>query len=366
MQRPINKDYYFIDFHATIDAIKYRVFNLTEQVKALYKPTEERKEYFCPRCRAEWSQFQVLDRVGPEGFLCHRCDGLLERTQTREGESTGHEKQSRLMSQLEPLLKLLQQIDSQDVPANDFENAIAHAVPVQRDPNVGISAQTVPVNGSANSSTAVKGQKHPTIAPLEISVTDSSTKTAAEQAAEADRKATLAAQNVLPVWHTTSTVSGPLVGSDPVTKEARTTGSASKEADEEGKANPVLDEVLNAYYEEMAREKEKQAQEDRDADNSSDDEEGEDEDFEDVAIEENGEISDPSAIAPEAKSQSSALDVSKQKDSESGSSAPVTSTSTPAAGNESAPAAKKVKFDEGIPAGGDSDEDDEAEFEDAL
>ncbi|KAL2051825.1 hypothetical protein ABVK25_007981 [Lepraria finkii] len=88
-QRPINKDYYYIDFHATIDAIKYRIFRLTQKVKEIYKPSEEKKDYNCPTCKAQWTQLEVLDKVGPFGFEWHRCGGLLEREEPSAGSEYG-------------------------------------------------------------------------------------------------------------------------------------------------------------------------------------------------------------------------------------------------------------------------------------
>ena len=98
-QRPINKDYYYVDFHATIDAIKYRIFRLTQKVQDMYKPSEEKKDFYCPRCKARWTELEVVDKPCPMGFLCHRCDGLLER-EPDVGDSTGHAKQSRLTTSI--------------------------------------------------------------------------------------------------------------------------------------------------------------------------------------------------------------------------------------------------------------------------
>ena len=343
----------------------------------MYKPSEEKKDYYCPQCSAKWSQLEVLDRVNLEGlFECHRCGGILEREEPNAGDSTGHEKQSRLMSQLEGMLKLLQQIDAEEIPNNDFETAIAHAVPVQRDPNTNPARATVPVNGLNGPPTAVKGLTQNALAPLDVSVTAGSEKTAAEQAAEAKRKATIAAQNALPVWHTTSTVTGQLTSNGQKPGEQSVgDGELIKDEDEDNKDSTKLNEELKAYYDQMAQEKEKEAREDREADESSDEEEDE---FEDVGIATGNKDGPSRSFSPNnVEDQSSfSQDIGKPKDSESGSSAPVTNTSTPAALNgtqdrDAAPAIKKVKFEhedgeEGNKSGKDSDEDEEAEFEDAL
>ena len=305
-QRPINKDYYYIDFHATIDAIKYRIFRLTNQVKDMYKPNEEKKDYHCPRCNSQWTQLEVLDKIGITGeFLCHRCDGILERDDVSAADMAGHERQSKLMAQLEKLLKLMPQIDSQTIPNNDFETAFSHAVPVIRDEGINPVRKTEPLDARKGPPTAVKGVAQAPAAPLEINLTTSSEKTAAEQAAEAKRKAEVAAQNMLPVWHTASTVTGETTALGNKERERLASGinlaTLSQEDPDDKKEGTVLNDELEAYYAQIAQEKEKEAREDASSDSEADDdEEGEEEEFEDVGIGASSAATPSSASTPAA------------------------------------------------------------------
>ena len=285
------------------------------------------------------------------------------------------------MSQLDGLLKMLQQIDSEDVPNNDFDTAFALAVPIPRDETVNPSQHYRPLGPATGPPTAVKGDVQVAAAPLDVSVTTNSERTAAEKAADAQRKADIAAQNVLPVWHTNSTVTGERMVADRKDSEQLVNGSSLlKDEEEDKKDSNVLNDELAAYYAQLAKEKELEAREDREADESSgdDDDEG---DFEDVGI---------GASAVDTPSSSMSADVNgtlgrplngsaRHKASESGSSVPTNistpADSGPAAEEEDAPVAKKVKFESqenGIKTGvgdqgdKDSDEDEEAEFEDAL
>ena len=270
------------------------------------------------------------------------------------------------MSQLEGLLGMLQQIDNEDIPNNDFEMAISLSVPVPREQGTGPARTTVAVNGNGPPA-SVKGMTQTSYVPLDVSVTAGAEKTAAEKAAEAQRKADIAAQNVLPAWHTHSTVTGDTMGKQqqqpgPVS-EAQPNGTGTdliKDDEEKKDGSNVLNDELTAYYAQMAQEKEKEAREDREGDESSGDEEDE---FEDVGIGASNVDTPSSSFAGETKI----------KDSDSGSSAPGTASSTPAGSGtlpdvDVLPAAKKVKFEEGavdeVKLGKDSDEDDEVEFED--
>ena len=385
-QRPINKEYYYIDFHATIDAIKYRIFRLTRHVEDLYKPSEEKKEYYCPRCRSRWTQLEVLSNIGYDGnFMCQTCDNVLKRDNQSTGDSAGHEKQSRLMSQLNSFLKLMQEIDSKDIPNNDFETAFSIAVPVLRNENINPVKASQSAETGMNPPSAVKGLTQIAAAPLEISLTTSSEKTAAEQAAETQRKAEIAAQNKIPIWHTNSTVTGETTNLGNKERERLASGGTvglPKDEEEEKKSGNVLNDELAAYYAQMQQEKEKEAKEDREDDASSI---GDDEDeFEDVGFATSGAATPLSANSTALNESKSGLANGgrKAQGSESGSSVPATETSTPAdsfglpAEDIEQPMAKKVKL-QGLrngtddvessttnPPEKDSDEDEEADFED--
>ena len=388
-QRPINKDYYYIDYHATIDAIKYRVFHLTQRVKDMFKPSEERKDYYCLRCKAEYTTLEVLDSVGPIGFLCHRCGfNLEERDDRNAGTAAGHEKQSKLASQLERLLKLLQQIDSEDIPSNDFEAAFAIAVPVQKNELINPTRNTEPIKPGRGPPAAVKGMNANNLVPLEVSLTTSSEKTAAEQAAEARQKAEVAAQNAMPIWHTKSTVTGESTALGLKHAElVKVDDSAAtvQVQQREQKENDVLNDELAEYYNQLLQEKANEAQQALNEDQSSSDEDEEEDEFEDVSIQ-------PSAIATPSSTLSNAanelknggsMQPSRKRGSESISGdhgSNVSSNPAVAPADGEIPAAKRLKTEGqesrvesgkagagGAEAGdSDEDEDEEDEFEDAL
>ncbi|KAL8942053.1 MAG: hypothetical protein Q9211_001562 [Gyalolechia sp. 1 TL-2023] len=388
LQRPINRDYYYIDFHATIDAIKYRVLQVTTRVKQMYKPSEEKKDYCCPRCKAQWTQLEVLDSCGPTGFLCHRCGGTLEREEPTAGDSAGSEKQVKLAAQLERVLTLLKDIDHATIPKNDFETALSLQIPVQRNKDVNPVRNTVPVEIGGGPPAAVKGVNQPVVQNLTVDLTSSAEKTAAEKASEENRIASIAAQNALPIWHTQSTVTGgPSATTDakPGIKRDSLVSTISKtkatpEDDQTTTTTAAIDESdeLTAYYAGMAQEKEKEEREDREDEEDSSDEEGEGDEFEDVEIKATPSSSQSNIKGEEIRDlKSPPSRMSRENDelmSESGSSAPGSVAPTPSylVGDSNSPVAKRVKVEAPNGSGGSeanppvSDEDEEAEFEDAL
>ncbi|KAI1485962.1 hypothetical protein F5X96DRAFT_657409 [Biscogniauxia mediterranea] len=281
-QRPTNRTYYYIDYRQAIDAIKWRMYHLDKAVQGNTKPASEKKEYFCKRCNAEWTQMEVLDKMDPvKGFLCHRCNCVLTFDPNRE--AGGHEQSTKLNNQLKFITDLLPQLDSVVVPDNTFDVAHASARPVTRDATNQVAPSIVVE--SISKPTAVKGMANTGPQSIAISITDSDGPTEAEKEAERLRKEKIAQSNALPSWHLNSTVTGASYGAD--TNQLPTT-----KADDDDVKKPIEqaddsahnDEVNNLFnmlmnQQEEARRKEEEAE--QDSDEEEDDEE--DEDFEEIA-----------------------------------------------------------------------------------
>ncbi|KAL2752299.1 hypothetical protein ACRALDRAFT_1050215 [Sodiomyces alcalophilus JCM 7366] len=200
-KRPINKQYYYIDYRQAIDAIKWRVYTADKDVQGTNVPASERKEYFCGRCKAEWTQMEVLDKVSSQGFLCHNCDHHLLHDPERH--STGHQESTRLNEQFKFITDMLPRIDDVVIPDNSFDLAISAYKPLAPEVNHGpgltsSTAQPMAVRGLDN-----LGPKF-----LSVNISASSGPSDAEKAAEQDRRNKIAQQNALPSWMSNSTITG--------------------------------------------------------------------------------------------------------------------------------------------------------------
>lgn len=211
--RPINRDYYWVDVHRAIDVVKFRVKSMVREVERRYgQSVEEKKEYRCPQCRMEYTQMEVLDNLDPfsGGFVCKRCSHLLESVVDESGsmQSAGHEVQSRLNAQMAVFENIMRKIDDADVPENTFDAAIAKALPVRRDESVNPSVRTEPVDRKVGNlpPATVHGLR---TEPEKVNVLLLDEEMLAEQRRlDAEKKRKAAEQNALPLWHTQSTVSG--------------------------------------------------------------------------------------------------------------------------------------------------------------
>ncbi|KAL0933020.1 transcription initiation factor iie subunit alpha [Colletotrichum truncatum] len=222
---------------------------------------------------------EVLDNVGPEGFVCHRCGSPL--THDLERNSTGHEQSTRLNNQFKFITELLPRIDEMVVPDNTFDIAISKALPVVRDASYQ-TVTTIPV--SSLQPTAVKGLDNVGPKSMSVSISTTDGPSEAEKAAEKARKEKIAQQNALPSWMSNSTVTGESfsaqAGPIPATKveEVDEKDTVTNSADNQEHAE--LDDYFARLKAEQAAEAARALEEEGSDDD--DDEEEEDDAFEDV------------------------------------------------------------------------------------
>ncbi len=294
-QRPVSRDYYFINFHRAVDVVKYRLKKMTREIERKYGQTvEEKKEYTCPQCKSQYTLMEVLDGFAPQGFLCRRCGHVLSMAEDGGKTSAGHEVQSRLNAQLAAFEDLMRQIDSTTIPENDFDDALANALPVLRDSSVNPALKTESIFRPHLPAATVHGLKTDP-ENIEISLLDNLEEL--DHAAEAARRANIVAQNKLPAWHAVSTVTGDQTQSGAQGSQRNTNGltkpvGLKTEEEEKIKVDGQGENsMLDAYFAALKEEQEKEvaieaaetAKEDADEDGVTEEDE-DDGEFEDVAV----------------------------------------------------------------------------------
>lgn len=206
-QRPISRTYYYIDYRATIDAIKWRVYTINKQVQGVAVPRDEIKEFRCQRCKAEWTLMDVLERPAPNslGFLCRVCGFLLEAMENTE--QGGHEQSTKLNAQFRFITEMLPKLDQVIIPESIAEEALESARKINRDES-NPAYDSLPVTTAYARPTAVKGLINTGPTSIAVTLTTSEGPTDADVAAEQARKEKVAKQNAMPVHFTHSTVTG--------------------------------------------------------------------------------------------------------------------------------------------------------------
>lgn len=340
--RPTNRTWYYINYRQTIDAIKWRVYNIDKEVQGNTIPANEKKEYFCTHCKAEWTLMEALDNAGPDGFLCHRCAHTL--TFEADRNSGGHEQSTRLNDQFKFIGELLPQIDARQIPECDFDRAFAKHRPIVRDETHQL-APTFAVDADGNRPMAVKGLTNTGPQSIAVNFSTSAGPSEAEREAERARKEKIAKQNALPSWMSNSTVTGDSFTGDAAADAAIT----KKEADEKAAASKPLvdssasaqiDDIFEKLKAEQAAERAREAAEEEDDDEFSEEEEDEDLGLEDVPA-----TGNTSSLGTPAIKQEASGTVSREVES------------------SDERQAKRVKMEPQVKKEEDSDEDEDEELE---
>lgn len=246
----MNCEYYYIDYRRAVDCTKYRIHMLDEQIKTVSKPTQERKDYLCPRCHSQWAVMEVLDSVDmTRGFLCKRCNSLLKQCSSTEADDI-HIK---FNEQFKSLLGLLRQMESANVPTVTGEEAVANANPVSRDEKINSVKKTEVMADEKLWPATVKGlTRGPQMVEVTICTEKEST---AEQARFAEHKAKIATYSELPVWFTQFVVSGKASGSitNGDTDSSSDAANGYETADDTKTSTAELDAYFAALKEEQRR-----------------------------------------------------------------------------------------------------------------
>ena len=370
--RSVSRDYYYIPLHPAIDAIKYRIDRLRKKVQEMYDVNEQRKDWRCPRCKAEYDEYDVLNFVvGLDGFECQRCGTALIETETADQPLANNEKLARLNTQLARFDTIMQAIDAQDIPENDFISAWGRKKDVPREKTGKTAGEYMTLKNNVVLQ-GRRGPEHTDASALNINLASGAEQDAAEEATKEQRRAELAKQNELPSWHTQGVKD--IVNGDSVKAKNTSTalnGSLIKNGDlDEKKPDVTMDDEVAKYLAEMAREKEEAAR--MAAEEDAEESDGEEEDDLEDVVSTSGMgtpvvgIGTPSSSQPMPPTSNGCK---RELDSDSGISSDANTpnvAATPLADVEDGREAKRVKF------GGDgekkeiSDDEDEDDFEDAL
>lgn len=366
----MNRTYYYIDYRATIDAIKWRVYLMNKNVQGNTIPAEERKEWFCRRCKSEWTQIEVLDRWDAvSGFLCHKCGFVL--THDPENNRGGHEQSTKYHAQFRFITDLLPKLDEVVIPENKFENAMASRLEVERD-DTNPASQTAPITNANAKPTTVHGMKNAGPTSIAVTLTTEDGPTAAELAAEQAQKENIALQNAMPVHFTHSTITGEQVkfNNQPAFPTSSSLDIDKKTTDFDSNSANGDSTEMDEYFARLKAEQAKEAEREQDEEYETDDEE--EEDFEDVVPTTTGSgIGTPSSSMGELKSTGIGLTgVLKRSQSaissgtSTGNNSPMTGPDTP---NSDARLAKKVRIEEPpepVVKAEDEESEEDMEFED--
>ncbi|KAF2030795.1 hypothetical protein EK21DRAFT_64830 [Setomelanomma holmii] len=330
-----SKEYFYIDYRRAIDACKYKIHKIDEAVKKNAKPTAEKAELKCPRCKSQYTTMDVLNSIDPEptpessGFLCLRCGHALDEIDAGgQADDMADDTPAKFNKLFSPLLNLMAEIDTIKVPEQNGETVVDERIELPRDKTIDPGTKHEVVKTVVSRPTAVKGLD---TGPekVNIQIGSSAEQNEKQRAADKALQQKISMQNQLPSWHTESTVVKNANGTTTTTIKEESNGTDSAAVKTEQSEAKGATQNLDTIFALINAERNKKEQEDDDDEDEDDDD---DDGFEDVTV------GTPSAV-PDAK----------RVKLESSAAPTPSSAATPAASN-----------------GDGGDESEEDEFEDAI
>lgn len=289
-----NREYYYVDYRRAADACKYKIHKIDETVKKNAKPTAEKAELKCPRCKEQYTTIDVLNSIDPEptptssGFLCLRCGYPLDEIDSGgQADDMADDTPAKFNKLFSPLLNLMAELDKLTIPDVNGKDAVDSRIELPRDKIVDPGTMHEVVETAVHRPTAVKGLD---TAPEKISIQigSSAEQNEKQRAADKARQEKISMQNQLPTWHTESTVVKNANGTTTTIKQ-EANGTDSSGIKTEASETKSASQNLDAVFAQIEAERRRKEQEEDD-----DDEDEDDDEFEDVAV------GTPSA-APDAK-----------------------------------------------------------------
>lgn len=208
-RKPRQRIFYYIDYRTAVDAVKWRMVQLTTLLSKDSQTYDS--QYVCPRCGRRYSTLDAASLLSPDmmSFLCLDCGSVLQE-ETNDGvDEHGEEKAkyTRLMQQVDPIVRAMKAVDEIHVPENTFTIAHANAIPPFDDaetsadyPNIAPTSLLTPATNDVQTTTTASQS-------FQIDFSEIKPGTSAEDIA---KRTAQQAQNALPEWHLRSTVSGEL------------------------------------------------------------------------------------------------------------------------------------------------------------
>lgn len=288
-------------------------------------------------------------------FACNVCGTELKDDEESAEMMSSQKRLGKLMGQVNGIIDALKRVDEIVVPQNNFQSALEHAVPVSLDTQ-NLSQQNL---SKSNSDVRLS-----TSSPS-ITVDFSADKETDEKRERNCDKQVKAAQNILPEWHATSTISGSITRAGAKDAALHSFRTETVNEVQDTKTDITSEKsALDAYYATL-RAKQKEESEFMDSENVDDEE---DDDFLDVttATSLQNKSTDYGSVKRKTENLNSDSDIQNKRTKsieENNSLPPIVSTNGITDGDTEMQESKKNVIINGFNED-DEDDEDEADFED--
>ena len=282
--KPSSREFFYIDYRRALDAIKYKIYKIDEGIKKDAKPSAEKPEFKCLRCKSTYTTMQALDHPdmnpGPDdsGFVCARCGFRLDEIDPDAQADDIDDTPAKFNKLFGPLINYMREIEeSGTLPLLDPVEVIKGRIELPRDKQADPGTQFEVIE-TVGRPTAVKGiDTGPE--KINVQIGSSAEENAKQRAADKERQERISAQNQLPSWHTQSTVIKDRAGNTTSVKQ-KSNGDATPVIKTEAGDTLSGGGDINSIFAMIEAERRKKEQEEEEEEEEDDDED----EFEDVEM----------------------------------------------------------------------------------
>lgn len=111
---------FFLDFRVIRNAIKYKIYTMTQRLEKKLRETESTLGFGCENCHTIYSVLDAQSFLSLEDytFRCPECKKALQekKEESREEKETISSTFTSLMEEISPIISQLKEIDKQGVP----------------------------------------------------------------------------------------------------------------------------------------------------------------------------------------------------------------------------------------------------------
>lgn len=213
-QRLTTRTYYYIHITEAIDSIKWKVHSIVNELKEEMSRLGNPNGYVCLRCGKKVSQLDAISLLSDDklNFICDNCNNVLVEDDSSQQASIRQARLEKLMTQIEPIISYLKKIDDTYIEDNNFENALTIAIPARTSSSASYTiSNRISTRSRSNLSSSLQNAASKSQATLNVSITANDENYEREQL-EKERVRTKLEQNALPSWHSGSTVGKSTLG----------------------------------------------------------------------------------------------------------------------------------------------------------
>lgn len=110
--RTTRHNYYYISYNVFINVVKYKLLSMRKKIETDERQSMRRPSFLCPNCQSTYTDLDVGRLMSVTGqLLCTYCQTEVEEDNSDEPQTCSETLMTRFNNQMEPIYKLLQELD---------------------------------------------------------------------------------------------------------------------------------------------------------------------------------------------------------------------------------------------------------------